>query len=148
MPHASHHLQELQKTAVRALFALSKDELALKASRSGGGVGAIFAAMAAHPDATQVLQEGTRALEKHCPRAVASIARLCGDLIAVLPPVVWSSGPDLGGMLQVRPLNLAQSATRAKGCKARHCLLSRGPHGRRGFEIEWLGAARSGSRGR
>ncbi|CAE7738266.1 unnamed protein product [Symbiodinium pilosum] len=93
--------KELQKTAVRALFALSKDELALKASRSGGGVGAIFAAMAAHPDATQVLQEGTRALEKHCPRAVASIARLCGDLIAVLPPVVWSSGPDLGGMLQV-----------------------------------------------
>ena len=95
--------QELQKTAVRALFALSKDEVALKASRAGGGVGAIFAAMAGHPDATQVLQEGTRALEKHCPRAVASIARLCGDLIAVLPPVVWSSGPDLGGKLQVRP---------------------------------------------
>ena len=67
-------------------------------------MGAIFAAMAAHPDATQVLQEGTRALEKHCPRAVASIARLCGDLIAVLPPVVWSSGPDLGGMLHARPL--------------------------------------------
>ncbi|CAE7545168.1 unnamed protein product [Symbiodinium microadriaticum] len=93
--------KELQKTAVRALFALSKDEVALKASRAGGGVGAIFAAMAGHPDATQVLQEGTRALEKHCPRAVASIARLCGDLIAVLPPVVWSSGPDLGGKLQV-----------------------------------------------
>ena len=119
--------------------------MALKASRAGGGVGAIFAAMAGHPDATQVLQEGTRALEKHCPRAVASIARLCGDLIAVLPPVVWSSGPDLGGMLQVRP-----SADTSSHCKvfffggAAQRLLSRGPHGCRGFEVAWLGAARCG----
>ena len=49
----------------------------------------------AHPDSSQILQEGTRALEKHCPRAVAKIARLCGDVSALLPPAVWSTGPDL-----------------------------------------------------
>jgi len=79
--------------AVRALFALSKEEAALNASRAGGGVGAIFSAMASHPGSAQVVQEGTRALEKHCPRAVAAAARLCGDIARVLPPVLWSAGP-------------------------------------------------------
>ena len=55
--------------------------------------GAILEAMAAHPDSVQILQEGTRALEKLCPRAVAKISRLCGSLEALLPPTQWSTGP-------------------------------------------------------
>ncbi|CAJ1435408.1 unnamed protein product, partial [Effrenium voratum] len=89
--------RELQKTAVRALFTLAKDELALQACRAGGGTGAIFYAMAAHPDEAQVLQEGARALEKHCPRAVASIFRVC-DLAMLLPLANWSTGPGRGTM--------------------------------------------------
>ena len=54
--------------------------------------------MAAHPDTAQILQEGTRALEKHCPRAVAKIARLCGDIACLLPPATWTTGPDTSAM--------------------------------------------------
>lgn len=86
--------KELQGVAVRALFNLSKDESSIGASRAGGSVGAIFAGMTAHNGHAQVVQEGTRALEKHCPRAVAAIARLCGDIVGVLPPVVWAFGPQ------------------------------------------------------
>eukprot|EP00930_Biecheleria_cincta_P046166 TRINITY_DN31845_c0_g1_i1.p1 TRINITY_DN31845_c0_g1~~TRINITY_DN31845_c0_g1_i1.p1 ORF type:complete len:1552 (+),score=289.47 TRINITY_DN31845_c0_g1_i1:117-4772(+) len=86
--------KELQGVAVRALFNLSKDESSIGASRAGGSVGAIFAGMTAHHSHAQVVQEGTRALEKHCPRAVAAIARLCGDIVGVLPPVVWAAGPQ------------------------------------------------------
>lgn len=99
---ARHRLdRNLQMTAVRALFTLAKDELALQSCRAGGGAGAILSAMAAHPDTAQILQEGTRALEKHCPRAVAKITRLCGDIACLLPPATWTTGPDQGTM-QVR----------------------------------------------
>lgn len=90
--------RDLQKTAVRALFTLAKDELALQACRAGGGAGAILTAMAAHPETSQIIQEGTRALEKHCPRAVAKITRLCGDIACLLPPATWTTGPDQGAV--------------------------------------------------
>jgi len=83
----------LQKVAIRSIYALSKQDDALGACKAGGSVSAIFAAMAGHKRDAQVLQEGTRALEKHCPRAVAAAARLCGDFESVLPMVTWSTGP-------------------------------------------------------
>ena len=62
------------------------------------GAGAILTAMAAHPETSQIIQEGTRALEKHCPRAVAKITRLCGDIACLLPPATWTTGPDQGAV--------------------------------------------------
>mmetsp|Transcript_73686 Transcript_73686/g.216221 ORF Transcript_73686/g.216221 Transcript_73686/m.216221 type:complete len:1492 (+) Transcript_73686:143-4618(+) len=84
---------ELQRVGSRALFTLSRQEDTLKHCCSGGCVGAVFAAMCAHSKDAQVFQEGTRALEKHCPRALARAFRVCGDIATVLPALTWTSEP-------------------------------------------------------
>jgi hypothetical protein len=78
------------------------------------GAGAILSAMAAHPDTAQILQEGTRALEKHCPRAVAKITRLCGDIACLLPPATWTTGPDQGTMQAGRKDHIMWNLTKDK----------------------------------
>jgi len=84
---------ELQRVGTKALFSLSRQEDALMICRAGGSVGAVLAAMSAHSKDEQVLREGTRALEKHAPRALERTVRAVGDLASVLPPVTWSTDP-------------------------------------------------------
>jgi len=80
---------ELQRVGTRAIVALSKDEKALFCCKSGGGVGVTMAAMQGHSRDEQVLREGSRALEKLCPRALDKLIQTCGDLASVLPPLNW-----------------------------------------------------------
>jgi hypothetical protein len=63
--------------------------------------------MFAHSTDPQVLQESTRALEKHAPIALSTVFHICGDLVTTLPPVLWRQDPlefvgksffDHGGM--------------------------------------------------
>eukprot|EP00927_Polykrikos_kofoidii_P043029 TRINITY_DN37080_c1_g1_i1.p1 TRINITY_DN37080_c1_g1~~TRINITY_DN37080_c1_g1_i1.p1 ORF type:complete len:1503 (-),score=304.14 TRINITY_DN37080_c1_g1_i1:60-4568(-) len=89
---------QLQRAGARAFFALSKSEDALKVCRNGGGIGALLHAMCAHSSDPQVLQESTRALEKHCPISLSHIINICGDLSARIPPVYWRADPlDFSG---------------------------------------------------
>jgi hypothetical protein len=91
---ARHRSQvELQRIGAKALFALCKEEDALSVCRNGCGIDAVLSAMSAHSKDPQVLQQGTRALEKLCPRALAKTIRICGDLALVLPPITWSTDP-------------------------------------------------------
>lgn len=83
----------LQRVGTRALFALSKAEHALQASRAGGSVSALTMAMVAHCKDAQVLQEGARALERHCPRGLAALSAICGGMQSALPVLTWLSGP-------------------------------------------------------
>jgi hypothetical protein len=92
---------EMQRAGARAFFALSKTEEALKVCRKGGGIGAMLISMFAWSSDSQVLQESTRALEKHCPLALAHVFDVCGDLKETLPPVYWRDDPlDLSGKTQ------------------------------------------------
>lgn len=84
---------EVQRVGTQALFSLSKQEDALETCRECGGVTATLTAMCAHSTDKQVTQMGIRTLEKLCPRALAKVMRLCGDITAVLPPVVWKVDP-------------------------------------------------------
>jgi hypothetical protein len=89
---------EMQRAGARAFFALSKTEDALKVCRNGGGIGAMLISMFAHSSDSQVLQESTRALEKHCPVSLSRVFAVCGDLKETLPPVYWRHDPlDLSG---------------------------------------------------
>mmetsp|Transcript_102564 Transcript_102564/g.289707 ORF Transcript_102564/g.289707 Transcript_102564/m.289707 type:complete len:1527 (-) Transcript_102564:124-4704(-) len=98
---------ELQRAGARAFFALAKTEMALRVCRKSGAISAMLLAMFAHSSDSQVLQESTRALEKHCPIALMKVIDVCGDLAATLSPVYWRSDPldfsgksffDIGGM--------------------------------------------------
>jgi len=89
---------ELQRAGARAFFSLAKTEEALNVSRKGGSIGAMLIAMFTHTSDPQVLQESTRALEKHCPISLSKVFHVCGDLATTLPPVFWRADPlDFSG---------------------------------------------------
>jgi hypothetical protein len=84
---------KLQRVGNKALFALSSEEDSLKRCRLDGAVSAIVQAMFAHHKDQQVLQMGTRSLERYCPRGLLKLSHVCGDLASVLPIVLWRTDP-------------------------------------------------------
>jgi hypothetical protein len=86
---------KLQRVANKALFTLCSQEDSLKRCRQDGAVSAIAYAMTAHCRDQQVLQMGVRCLEKHCPRGLWKLSHICGDLVSVLPIVLypWRTDP-------------------------------------------------------
>jgi hypothetical protein len=84
---------KLQRVGNKALFALASQQDSLKRCRRDGAVSAIVAAMAAHHKDQQVLQMGARCLEKYCPRGLCKMAHICGDIVSVLPIVLWRTDP-------------------------------------------------------
>jgi hypothetical protein len=83
----------LQRVGNKALFALCGQQDSLTRCRKDGAVSAIVSAMNAHNKDQQVLQMGVRCLEKHCPRGLWKLSHICGDLVSVLPIVIWRSDP-------------------------------------------------------
>jgi hypothetical protein len=84
---------DLQRVGNKALFTLSSSEECLKQCRLDGAVSAVVNAMIAHNKDQQVLQMGVRSLERHCPRGLLKLSHICGDLVSVLPIVLWRTDP-------------------------------------------------------
>lgn len=84
---------KLQRVGNKALFSLCGQEDSLRRCRLDGAVSAIVSAMTAHHKDPQVCQMGVRCLEKFSPRGVWKFAHICGDLVSVLPIVLWGTDP-------------------------------------------------------
>eukprot|EP00405_Crypthecodinium_cohnii_P034445 CAMPEP_0206532060 /NCGR_PEP_ID=MMETSP0325_2-20121206/4136_1 /ASSEMBLY_ACC=CAM_ASM_000347 /TAXON_ID=2866 /ORGANISM="Crypthecodinium cohnii, Strain Seligo" /LENGTH=1549 /DNA_ID=CAMNT_0054028423 /DNA_START=318 /DNA_END=4967 /DNA_ORIENTATION=- len=80
---------ELQRVGARALLSLAREERALHRCKAGGSVGATVLAMVGHSQDEQVLRDAGRVLEKLCPRGLAKVIAICGDMGLTLPPVSW-----------------------------------------------------------
>jgi hypothetical protein len=84
---------KVQRVGNKALFALCGQQDSLTSCRKDGAVSAIVSAMHAHNKDQQVLQMGVRCLEKHCPRGLWKLSHICGDLVSILPIVLWRTDP-------------------------------------------------------